>query len=46
MTINIAGIGIVISKIVLVDEAIAHAIAVGIGTEEGVVKVDASIDDD
>ncbi|GCL56647.1 hypothetical protein NIES3806_40110 [Microcystis aeruginosa NIES-3806] len=42
----IAGISIIISKVVLINNFVGNAIVVGIGAKEGMIKVNACINND
>ena len=46
MIVAIAGIGIVIGKVVLINYFIGNAILVGIGAKERMVEVNAGVNDD
>ena len=46
MSIVVVGVRIIVDKIVLVDDTICHTIAVRIGPEEGMVDIDAGIEND
>ena len=44
MAVPVAGVGIVVGKVPLVDDAVVHAVAVQVRPKEAVVDVDAGVD--
>ena len=44
VAVHVAGVGVVVGKVPLIDDAVVHAVAVQVGPEEGVVDVDAGVD--
>jgi hypothetical protein len=41
----VAGVAVVVGEVVIIDNFIGNAIIISIGTKEGMIEIDSSIDD-
>ena len=46
MAVDIAGVGIVVGEVVVIDDPVGDTVVVGVGPKEGVVQIDAAVQHD